>query len=362
MAAFGTSTSPGSILHSTIAQYIRTEEKNFNRMRKLLPWIQSNGRVKMNDSGDEMKWPVKIKRRALQYGSGHFPSITFPSYDLRENAVLPWRNCYIPEAIDKFAKLKNRGEQAIVKLYVNTVKEILDDMKEAFSDDLYVDGNATGFTKRVHGLNSCMSTSGAASGGYIGTNNDTYAGLSTTLGDFGGSWTGSWPNGTGDPQYHAWTPLVVDYTDALWTPSTDTWANTGSEALRFGLIKRRKYGGNVDLVLMEDELYRLWLDNLGDKERIEVSSGKGKGRLANLGFGDVQYYDGAEITWEYGVPAGEAFGLAADAIEIRSMQSSLFNSDGEDYDLASQSTRHLCDFFGNLRLNPHKLVKWKNIT
>jgi hypothetical protein len=358
--AFGTSSSPGSVLHATIAQYIKNEEVNVgDRKHKLLPALQSGGRVKMNNSGDELKWAVKIRRRALQYG-GHFNAISFPVYDLRENAVLPWRNCYIPEAVEKFSKLKNRGAQAIVKLYTDTVKEIMADMKEGFALDLYVDGNAVGNTKKIHGLESCLSVSGA--GTFVGTNNDTYAGLSTARGDFGGSWTGSWPSGYGDAEYMAWTPLVVDYTNSNWSASTKTWPNTCSEAIRYGLIKRRKFGAMIDIGLLEDELYRKWLDNLDDKERIMVQSGKGKGRLANLGFDDTVMYDGCEFTWEYGMPADTGYGLQLSDIEILSMQSSLFGSEAMDHDISTQTDRHLCDFYGNMRLNPFSLVKWKNIT
>lgn len=359
---FGTSTSPAAVVHATIAEYIRSVERNVDRKRKLLAWLQSGGRVTMNHAGDEMKWAVEIKLRPLQYG-GHFNAITFPSYDLLENAVLPWRNCFIPEAIEKFAKLKNRGSEAIVKLYVDTVKSIMRHMKEGFCDDLYVDGNAAGNTQKIHGLESCFSVSGAASGGYIGTNNDTYAGLSTALGDLGGTWGATaWPLGTGDVDYHAWTPLVVDYTDTVWTPSTKTWPNTCVEAIRFALVKTQKFGEPIDLIILEDELYRQFLHNMDDKERIQVEKGKGKGRLANLGFTDSFVFDGAECTWEYGTPSGVGYGLSQDSLEIRSMQKGLFNAEQPDFDLATTTDRHLCDFYGNMRMNPRGLFKLAAIT
>jgi hypothetical protein len=100
-------------------------------------------------------------------------------------------------------------------------RNLMADIEEAFGDELYVDGNASGNEGRIHGFESWLGNSGAATNGYVATPSDTYAGLSTTLGNYGGTWSTpprntNWPDGKGDPEYDFWSPLLVDYTDTAW--------------------------------------------------------------------------------------------------------------------------------------------------
>lgn len=351
------------IANTTISNYIKGEEVNILRNRKLTAILKKNGRFSFNWGGDEMNWKVRYKRSPMAgYGDGE--SVIFPRRNRHKTATLPWRAYATGESITKQETLKNKGKEAIINLFSELATWQKEDCEENFADVLYHDGNATGFTKGFHGIESCLGQSGT-SVAYIGTNSDTYAGLSTVLGNYGGSWSGTWPTGTGSPEYDFWTPLLVDYTDSSWESTTDTWANNCIEAMRFAIIKTMKNKskkGRADMILLNDELYRQFLNALDDKERIQVTNTTNTDELIKLGFGDVQSFDGCTVTTEYGVPETKGYLFNTMQMEVRSMQKTLFVSEGPTYNESDKSWRFGIDAFGNIVLNPRFLAAFDNYT
>lgn len=353
------------IANTTIHQYIRDEELNILRNRKLLAMMKDRGRISMNSpGGDFMDWKVKYKRAPMQ-GYADTDTLTFSRRNKWQTAQLEWRGYSATDSITKLERLKNQGQQAIIKIASTIMESLMDDMDDQFGDELYIDGNASGNSKRIHGIESFMGNSGAASGGFIGTPSDTYAGLSTTLANYGGTWTGNWPAGYGDAHYDFWSPLILDYTDTSWTAATKTWPNTCKEVLRYATIntqRNKSKKGETDMFLLEKDMYRQLLDALDAAERLTVKRGDGKNGLYSLGFTDVVNLNGVDISSEYGVPANVGYGFNMNFIELRSLQSQLFVSDDIDFDIASQSDRFAVSFFGNCRFNPRYFCKLMSIT
>lgn len=358
------------VVNSTIHDYIRQREENVMRNRKLLAMLKERGRITFGHAGDLMDWKVQCKRAPMS-GFADTDTLTFSRRERLKTAQLDYRGYASTDAMTKKERLMNRSMEAIVKVYSEIGSNLMDDMEDSFGDELYIDGNATGNSKRIHGAESWFGNSGAASQGYVATPSDTYAGLSTALGNYGGSWSTTssvtdWPGGTGDAHYDFFSPLIVDYTDTAWTAATKTWANTCEEALAYGIIKGKRNKsarGQLDLALLADELYRLFVNKQRDKERIAVDRGNGKkGSLRSLGFDDVINIDGCEITYEYGVPTAVGYGWSLDNVELCSMQDQMFVPEGPDFDMASQSWRFSIDFYGNMKVNPRYMVKWINVT
>jgi len=192
---------------------------------------------------------------------------------------------------------------------------------------------------------------------------DTYAGLSTTLGNYGGTWTGTWPAGSGDSHYDFWTPLLANVTStyAGFPSATNTFAGQGDEVIRWAIIhsqKNKSKRGMLDLILLDRAWYMSFLELVDSKERFLSRPGRNEGSLAKLGFTDSVNYDGVDITYEYGVPDSTGYGINVDEIELRSMQSQLFVPTGPDYDVASKSYRFDVDFLGNLVMNPRSMAKF----
>ncbi len=357
------------IVNTTIAKYMREEEVNILRNRKLLALMKQKGRLTFNHSGERINKKVRFKR-APMVGYADGDTLTFSRRDRWKTSELDWRGYAVTDAMSVKERLMNKGTEAIINIYAQLGESLKDDIDDQFGDEFYIDGNATGNSKKIHGIESFFGTSGAAAAGYIGTPSDTYAGLSTALGNYGGSWAvnGSsqvtWPTGTGDAHYDFWSPTIVDYTDTLWSASSDTWANNCTEALRYGLIKSKKNRtkkGQLDYITLEDELYRLYLATLDSKQQINVNQNQPEG-LLSLGFKDVTMFDGVEMTYEYGMPSGVGYGINVDYVELMSLQPQLFEAVGPDFDIATQTWRTAVRFFGNCWWNPRYQVKWVNIT
>lgn len=349
------------VLTSTLDNFIEGEMENIMRNRPFLAMIKAQGAITFKEGGDELNWLVRFKR-ATMTPIGDNGAVTFQQITKRKKATLPVRAYVVTQALNKMTKVKNKGKAARIKLLATMAEELTDDIGDQFAEELYIDGNASGNELKWHGLNSAMGQNGT-SVAYVGTNDDTYAGIDTDLGAYGGTWSGTWPAGSGSSQYDFWTPLLVDYTDAGWQASTDTWANTCVEAIRFAIIHTRRNGTKLDMIMLTNEMYRQLLENLDDKEQINVNRGENNA-LVKLGFGDTVQIDGVPITSEYGVPDTQGFGVTiakGKHLRLHSWQNQLFQME-KDFDIESFTDRFAVDCYGNMRFNPRQQVKFDNYT
>lgn len=359
------------VVNTVTNEFYRTEEVNVLRRRILTDELRKRGRITFGHSGQQMDWKIRYKQIAMT-GYADMDTLTFSRKDEWKTAQLPWRGYAITDAVSKKERLMNRGTEAIIKYYDTTAKRLMQDMGSQFGEQFFVDGNAAGYTKGIHGVESFLGNSGAiGSGGYVGSPNSTYGGLVCTLGNYGGSWTPptgkQWPEGAGDATqtYDFWAPVIVDYTVATWASSTKTWPNTCLEALRFGIMESQRNKnriGQMDWILMGSDLYRPVKDKLATEERIIVERGTEQSSEIAVGYNDRIKYDGANITWEYGVPGAVAYGFNFEEMELASLQDQLFSAVGPAFDEATLTYRFACDFFGNLRCNPRAMAKWMKIT
>lgn len=357
------------IAETTTRDYLRDVENDVTRNRKLLAMLQARGRITFNHSGTDMDWKVRFKR-AIPKGYADMDTVTFPRRNRHKTAVLGWRGYNLSEAISKFDRLKNRGTPAIVKLFETKVTDMIDDLEDHFGDQLYLDGNATGNEKLLHGIESFFGAGATLTNSPVATPSDTYAGINTDLASYGGTWsltTGNtdWPSGTGSAEYDFFSPLLVDYTNTFWTAATKTWPNTCEEALRYAIIKAKKNKNtkraSIDMVLLNDELYRQFADKQTGKERVVVQQGGSKTTLLGLGFGDAINYEGAELSYEYGVPNKIGYGFNLDYMELCSMQGTLFDNQGPFENENDKSIRWSIDFMGNLKFSSGRyFFKLKN--
>lgn len=355
------------VVNSTIKKYIKEREINILRNRKLTALLKKKGRMSFNWSGIAMDWKVKYKRvRLTPFADGD--TLEFSRKDRNKTATLDWRGYSATDSMTKGEFLMNRNTEAIIKLYSEIASDLIDDMEDAFGEEFYVNGYDPNNSKRVHGIESFMGASQNAGNG-AATPTGSFAGLSCVPGTYGGSWNPgalpAWPHGKGDAQYDFWSPLIVDYGDTLFDATTHTWKNNCVEAVSFGIIKSKKSKsakGQLDVIFVDDEMFRQYLAVQRTKERIEVARGGDKSPLVALGFSDVINQDGTDITWEYGITQGAGYGFNCDMMELRSQQAQVFVPEGPDQDISTKSWRFSVDFFGNVVWNPKFFVKWVNIT
>ena len=365
------------VINSTIRDYIRQEEVNILRNRKLTALLKKRGRITFNHSGIAMDWKIRYRRTPM-VGFATGDTVTFTPQDQDKTAVLSWRGYSAADALTKGEYLQNRSTEAIIKIFESRNKRLLEDVEDQFGEQFYVDGTAAANVKFMHGIESFMGTStatGVANAG-VATPSGSFAGLSCVPGNYGGSYTGTWPNGKGDPEYEFWSPLLVDVgndmfvpggttpgvTNRLWNFADSAGNSVALEAVSFAIIKSKKSPSNrgmLDLFLLGEEAYRQYLPRLRSKERIVVNNNNSE--LVSLGFADTIQQDGKDITWEYGLPAGViGYGINLDQMELCSQQATVWVPEGPSFDDASKTWRWSVDFFGNTRWNPRYQVKLRN--
>ncbi len=361
------------VLQTTISEYMLGAEDNTIRNRKVLALMKAKGRINFNHEGTDLNWGIQYRQRALAgYADGD--TVNFQRSDNFKRASVPWRGYIMSDLVTDKEKLMNRGRPALIKYISELVESMTEDMTQKYGPQLYQDGNAAANAKTLMGLDTFEGTATISAGNFIATPGNTYGGLSCALGNYGGSWTGTWPVGTGDVEYDFWSPLVVDYTNTGWGYTPETWANTSHDALRFGILHSKRNDsqkGLIDIVMLDRELYRQWEKLLDTKERVSVQiAGDALGArptLRNLGFGDMQSFEGAEITWEFGVPVdasnvAQGYGLNIDEMELCCLDDRIFKSMGPYYDEASMADRYMIRQFGNMKFNPRYFVKWAKYT
>lgn len=361
------------VLQTTIEEYVLGAEDNTIRNRKVLSLMKAKGRISFNHEGTDLNWGIQYRQRALSgYADGD--TVNFQRSDNFKRAAVPWRGYIMSDLVTDKEKLMNRGRPALIKFISELVESMTEDMTQRYGPQLYQDGNAAQNAKTLMGLDTMEGTASQQAGLPVAAPGNTYGGLSTALGNYGGVWNGNWPDGTGDTEYDFWSPIIVDYTSSYWGYSPDTWANTCHDALRYGILESKRNDsmkGLIDIVMLDRTLYRQWEKLLDTKERVYVQiPGDALGArptLRNLGFGDVQSFEGAEITWEFGLPVDasgnpQGYGLNIDEMELCILDDRIFKSMGPYYDEASMADRYMIRQFGNMKMNPRYFAKWAAYT
>lgn len=344
------------VVNTTIKKYIKEREDNVFRNRKLLALLKSKGRVTFNWSGIAMDWKVRYKRAKMHGFALDGDTQEFSRKDRFKTATLDWRGYAAQDSQTKGERLQNRNTEAIINYFSEATKLLMDDVEDQFGEEFYKDGTLPANLKGIHGIETFMGGALNSGDGYF-IPSGSFAGLSCVPGYYGGTWSPpsglTWPNGRGDTEYDFWAPIIVAYDDTYFGASSPGWNVNAVEAVRALLIKCQKSksakGGQIDVVMTDDEMYRLLLNQLDEKERIIVGNNS---QLVKLGFKDVVNIDGTDVTWEYGIPGDVGYGFNCSEMELRSMQAQVFVPEGPDYDISSKSWRYSVDFFGNCVWNP----------
>lgn len=352
---------------TTLVNHLREEEIASLRKYMVFAAIESRGNIRMNMSGRGFDWEVSYRLHSPQGNNGETPR-SFARQNLWKKAELEYRGYQATDMILRKELLENRGTNALVNVAGKMSQRLLTSIEQYLSQEVYIDGSAAGNELRYHGLESFFGTNGtinvstgaqrsANAADPFGYPSDTYAGLTTGLGDYGGSQIeGVWPAGKADSEFDFYSPLIVNYTSTYFGGST--WAANCVKALREGLhfAKRNDTKEDaIDLVVMDRKLYIDFLNAQDSKEHIYVTP---ENSMKSFGFNTVQL-DGVELGTEYAVPSGCAYGLAIGNIELLNMEGQMYNSEGPFYDETTQSYRYCVSTLGNLKFkSPRSFIKW----
>jgi hypothetical protein len=352
---------------TTIVNHLREEEVASLRKFKVFAALEGSGNIRTNMSGRGFDWEIQYRNHTPSGNNGETPR-SFARQNLWKNAELEYRGAQVTDAIYKKEMLENRSASALVNVAGKMASRLLTSMEQYLAKEWVVDGYAAGNELRFHGLESFLGYNGtinkdtgatrtANAADPFAAPSDTYAGLSTVLGAYGGSQkTGVWPNGEADPEYDFYSPIICNYTSSYFGGTS--WSANCTKALREALHQTRRNDtkqDQVDMCLMDRRMYIDFLNKLDEKERVVVSRTNG---LRSYGFTDVFEFDGVECSSENSIPAGVAYGLAIGNMELLCMEGQLYNSEGPFYDEITQQYRYVVSTLGNLKFkSPRNFFK-----
>lgn len=358
-------------LQTTVPKHLNEEVPAFMRAYKMGALIDGAGMVSYNNGGAGFEWDVQYKKHSM-YGTLGDTERDFSPVNLHKKAELEYRGYEVTDAISKREILSNSGKQAYVRVYDRFVDRLKASIKQGLGPEYYVDGYASGNEQSWNGLESMFGLNGtinvstgaqrtANAADPVGYASDTYANLSTELGNYGGSNESGvvWPEGLADSEYDFWTPLTVNYTSTYFDGASDTWDAQGDEALRFGITHASRNSsddGEMTHIFVARDLW-IGLTNLLDtKEEVQVTS---ENSLRAFGFKQVLTFDGIEVARENAIPTGVAYGFDFKCIDLRFMTPEMFDVDGPEYDIDSSQFKCAVRTLGNLRFkSPRSFCKW----
>lgn len=333
---------------TTINAHIRKIVERPLQEDRFLGALKKKGTISFGNSSYAFDWLVDILRREVTWSAPDDP-ISSPQLNRHKRATLPYRKCHMSEGFNKFTELANKGPEAQAKILATAVKNMAVDCVRSLSKACWVDGNATGYTDQIHGIGSFMGSDSAQHGsvslGFAGPS-DTYAGLRTDPAYYGGSAT-QFP--VGDCHSHAifWSPLLADVGNDDWSYGTTyTWAKQWRSIMSAcNLFMRVHNDTKFDVWYMTPGMYRTVADSLTSSEQININRGK-ESLMASLGY-DTINFEGIDLIDEINCPADTAWGVNFDHLELKSMQSQLFEKTESRDDTVS--TKNVTfDFYGNL--------------
>jgi hypothetical protein len=363
------------LFNTTLAEHRQGMEENMMRNYQMGALLESNGRVTYNHSGNGFDWNVQFKLPPASGNTGE-QTRNFVRRNYNKVANLDWRGYEVTDSMTWFEFLANKGEEGIVKIFDTMVGNLTKGLKQHFGRQYYIDGNATGNETCWHGfesmfgINSSLETIAVDGTGarafnqadYVANPSDTYAGISTVLGTYGGEQETSvaWPHGVASPEYDFWSPLIIMFDSTAFGATDDTF-DKGDEAIRYGLTHSQRNMGGLDeqitQVFLDRELYRAFKKAASAKEEIIVDNAS-QGTLRSLGFKNTFIFDGVEVTFENGVPNRVGYGFNINAVELASMDSTLLKTETE-WDMRTQSYNAVVSTLSNMvfRNGPRNLFK-----
>lgn len=355
------------VLRATREEWSKELHDETLESHPLLAMLNAKKRVTYGHGGTKLKWTVKYKQLELQ-GYADMEVLTWARNNLLQTAELDYRGYKVVDAISELEKLQNRGSmEQVIDLFASKAKQMAEDANERIGAEFYVDGNAPGNEKRLHGIESFMGiTPGSvtAADDFVGDTtaaaiNDSYAGLTTTAGTYGGA-------SATDPEYDFWKPTIVQVNQ-----TGSTWAANCDSLVRKGIVNTRRTNRKneaLDIVLLTRADYRRLLEVLDDKERVIVD--KSDQGIKKFGFTDYVNLDGVDVTFDPDIPTTDAnsdtvrgYGFNTSKMELclMSKKGNFWDASGDAFDESTQSFRFWIGFWGNLKFSPRHFVKFADV-
>jgi len=365
------------ILHTTLMSWSEGWSDETVEDHPLLAALREKGKILYEDGGTFIKKTLKYRRTRLA-GYRDLQRQQWTRHEKTKVLELPWRGLNANEMYSDLELRQNRGRAARVKLFANKLGDMKEELEEDFGRIFYQDGEATGFTDHPHGIQSFMSHTGAvATDAFATTLNDTYGGLSTARGAYGGTVKGGGaPSGTNfessDPEWDFLSPVLVNalYNDgsAALSWATDACSILGRAITHAQRGKGRKH--QLDVFTMDAENYNALKDQQRSKERITVNPGSDRSLMVSLGFKNIMMVDGVDVMIDRDTPAttggstsvalrayGWNFGAMALHLLPDEGKKQFWNRTHDYFEPDDGSYRFIVGLWGNFKFRPRYFVE-----
>jgi len=347
------------VLHTTREEWSKELHNETLESHPLLKLLNEKKRVTYGHSGTKLKWTVKFKQLALT-PYADMQALSWDRNVLTKTAELDYRGYKVVDAISEFEKFQNRGGvEAVIDLFSDKASRMAEDANDRICAEFYVDGNATGNTLKLHGIESFMSISTQTAADALATTlNDSYAGLNTAKGSYDSDSTSA--------GYDFWSPVIVST-----NPTGKTWATHADEFIRRGIVEQRRTqrpNEQLDMFLLPRGDYYTLLNLMDDKERVMVTTADTG--IRKFGFKDVISIDGVDVTFDPDIPTtdgasdtvrGYGFNTSKMELCLMSKKGNFWDASGDAFDETTMSFRFWLGFYGNLKFSPRHFVKLADI-
>ena len=367
------STEAGLLTKAQSATFYKGAADLTFRSRLWLAMIMKYGGVEYNADTFALVWNAEIKQPEVQqYGDAGL--LSFNEHDALQQFTTDVRGYIATDRLTLKKELMNRGSGQLDNLKKNKPLRLVKAIKNTLSGELYIDGNASGNANRFHGINSFLGDDGAtAAGDKIAVPSDTYAGVTTGLGN-GGSWStnldaaprpsaalaNDFPYGKGSSEYDATSPLLVNFSGTGWGTGSTAWEDNCEASMRFARITQNTRGARGEdhrtpfMHMLSSDLYYGFLNHWSPKVRLDVPHPE----AARLGFTDTMNFEGDMVHYESDTPAGEGYGIAPSMMAMFVLGPTLY-AELNEFQMASLATNFGVYTFGNFRYQTKFFTKYK---
>lgn len=337
------------------------------RNRMLLAELRRRGRIVLGQTGPQCIWSVKYRQHQVR-SRGDAGELTFDRTWNKMRVGLNWRGYYASDMMTEKEYLMNRGPGQIYDRYGEQIPDMMEAMSDNFGGELILDGEASGRSNNIHGIESFLGAAGGTlAADLIALPSDTYAGQSTALANLSGSWsatlatkpstshTTDWPSGKGTTDYDFYSPKLINWSSTGWGTGSTTWESNCERAIRQTKIWLSHTGGKAGtptLLLCSQDLYAGYLNHMAAKQRLIVDS-----RATEMGFDGAYTQEGVTIFHDYDVPADTAYMLNLEMMELASLDQVLFGYRGPEFSIKDGGWLTRVGFWGNARYRPKHFAK-----
>lgn len=354
------------------------------RRHLLLSLMKENGMIEYNAGDASTIYQIKVREHAVRT-KVDTTRLTFENSDLFEQCEVDVRSYEVSDVLTEEQYKKNQGNR-LINLMEAKLKGMNTTLARRMNEYLYRDGDLAAYANGFRGLESCLADDGNTTAAHrVALPSDTYAGQSTALATFGGTYStdlasgdrytslsNDFPHGiSSNGSYDANSPLLINWSSTAWPSESDLWEDNLEIVLREATAIQQVRCDSINapiMYIMPAKMYTAAENFYSLRHRMLAPYG------GEQGFADQNIsVDGVILKVDYGVPGNTVYGVCPDHIEafffppMNKGEGNAMTGDeafidmfGPTWDEASGAYLMRADVYGNLRMYPKYLVKMKN--